>query len=183
MISTEKARVRVTATKLRDTAFRNAVDTVPQANARLAALLADHAGTLAGYLPIRSELSPIETMRTWHDGADVAVPVVEKPNHPLQFAKWSPDCQLQKGAFGVEIPDPIIPVSPQILIVPLLAFDRTGYRLGYGGGFYDRTIAAIPGAITIGFAFAAQEMPKVPRETTDQKLDFIVTEAETLYCS
>ncbi len=74
-------------------------------------------------------------------------------------------------------------MTPRILIVPLLAFDRDGYRLGYGGGFYDRTIANLSYITTIGFAYSVQECLAVPRDETDQRLDYVVTERETLKIS
>jgi 5-formyltetrahydrofolate cyclo-ligase len=87
---------------------------------------------------------------------------------------------LVQGNFRVLTPPPEAPeVTPAVILAPLLAFDRAGYRLGYGGGFYDRTIARLRAAgkvLVIGVAYAAQEVPAVPRDATDQKLDWIVTE-------
>jgi len=83
------------------------------------------------------------------------------------------------GEFGALIPQEGAWLEPELLIVPLVAFDRRGYRLGYGGGFYDRTLQALRAhkpTLAIGFAFAAQELPLVPTDTTDQPLDAIITE-------
>ena len=104
-------------------------------------------GTVAGYLPIRSEIDPRPAMLALIGlGYRVAVPVVEAPGQPLAFRAWSPGGTTEPGAFGVEVPVAAEPVEPDVLLVPMLAFDARGHRLGYGGGFYDRTIARAPGA-------------------------------------
>jgi 5-formyltetrahydrofolate cyclo-ligase len=97
----------------------------------------------------------------------------------LQFRAWTPGCALVPGTFGAQIPAAGNWIEPEILIVPLVAFDRTGGRLGYGGGFYDRTLQLLRSrraTLAIGFAYAAQEMADLPLESTDQPLDLIVTE-------
>ncbi|RWR32683.1 5-formyltetrahydrofolate cyclo-ligase [Sinirhodobacter populi] len=132
---------------------------------------------LAGYMPIRTELDPRPAMAA-HPGL-VAVPVVTGPGAPLVFHRWHPDMPMLPGAFGAPVPQTAEELVPRVLIVPLLAFDRRGFRLGYGGGFYDRTLEDLrrAGPVTaIGFAFAAQEIAEVPTEPTDQPLDLIVTE-------
>jgi 5-formyltetrahydrofolate cyclo-ligase len=150
-----------------------------EATRHLSAALAPHAGAvLAGFLPIRSEIDPRPAMAA-HAGP-VCVPVMLGPGRPLMFRAWTPDAPLVPGGFGTMVPAAGAFLVPRVLIVPLLAFDRAGYRLGYGGGFYDRTLAALRarGPVTaIGFAFAAQEVPAVPHEPTDAPLDLIVTEA------
>ncbi|KFI30896.1 5-formyltetrahydrofolate cyclo-ligase [Paenirhodobacter enshiensis] len=152
------------------------------ATERLLAALLPHAGRpLAGYMPIRTEIDPRPAMAR-HPGP-VGVPVIVAEAHPLVFRLWSPDCPMIPGAFGAPIPETGRPMTPQVLIVPMLAFDRRGFRLGYGGGFYDRTLERLRarGPVTaIGFAFADQEIGTVPTETTDQPLDLIVTERETI---
>ncbi|MDD8021712.1 MAG: 5-formyltetrahydrofolate cyclo-ligase [Paracoccaceae bacterium] len=132
---------------------------------------------LAGYMPMRSEIDPRAAMAA-HPGP-VGVPVILGPGQPLIFRSWTPDAPMIEGAFGALIPETGAEITPRVLIVPLLAFDRRGYRLGYGGGFYDRTLEQLRahGPVTaIGFAYAAQETPEVPTEPTDQPLDLIVTE-------
>ena len=149
---------------------------------RLIAALQPHAGrVLAGYMPMRTEADPLPAMAA-HDGP-VCVPVVQGPGQALAFRAWHPETAMVPGAFGALVPAEGASRVPEVLIVPLLAFDRRGYRLGYGGGFYDRTLSALRGggrvgrgAIAIGFGFAAQEMDIVPTEATDQPLDLIVTE-------
>lgn len=148
--------------------------------AKLAAVLADHRGkVLAGYMPMRTEIDCLPAMAA-HQGS-VAVPVIMAAGQPLQFRQWTARARMVPGAFGALIPETGYWLVPEVLIVPLLAFDRRGYRLGYGGGFYDRTLEGLRarGPVTaIGFAFAAQEVETVPIEPTDQPLDMIVTEAE-----
>jgi 5-formyltetrahydrofolate cyclo-ligase len=128
-------------------------------------------------MPMRTEIDPLAAM-AGHDGA-VGVPVIIGAGQALQFREWTPDCAMEMGAFGARIPAQGSWLIPQVLIVPLLAFDARGYRLGYGGGFYDRTLEGLRASgpvVAIGFAFAAQEVPQVPIEPTDQLLDIIVTE-------
>ena len=102
------------------------------------------------------------------------------PAQALRFREWSPGCTLVEGAFKALIPAEGAWIDPEVLIVPLLAFDARGFRLGYGGGFYDRTLEGLRArrpTLAIGFAYAAQEIEAVPIEPTDQRLDAIVTEA------
>lgn len=148
------------------------------AAAQLAAHLARFASQpLAGYIAMRTEIDPTAAMAA-HPGP-VGVPVITGAGQPLRFRAWSPSAAMIPGPFGAAIPATGAWITPQVLIVPLLAYDARGFRLGYGGGFYDRTLEALRahGPITaIGFAFAAQEVPEVPTEPTDQRLDAIITE-------
>ena len=140
--------------------------------------------TVAGYLPIRSEIDPRAAMLALVGlGYRVAVPVIEGPERPLAFRRWSPEAPTERGAFGVEVPIAGAAAVPEVLLVPLVAFDARGHRLGYGGGFYDRTIAGLRARGEIhafGLAYAAQEIPAVPDAETDMRLDAIVTEAGIL---
>lgn len=117
-------------------------------------------------------------------GHTIGLPVVIKRGLPLLFRRWAPDTTLVQGSFRVMTPPPeASEVVPSLLIVPLLAFDRAGYRLGYGGGFYDRTLHKLRGGasgrvLAVGVALSAQEVASVPRDDTDQPLDWIVTERE-----
>ncbi|HMT14743.1 MAG TPA: 5-formyltetrahydrofolate cyclo-ligase [Aestuariivirga sp.] len=114
------------------------------------------------------------------------LPVVVKKGQPLEFRAWAPGEALVPGRWNIpQPPEGATVVEPDVLLVPLLAFDRQGYRLGYGGGFYDRTLAGLRAhkSITaIGVAFAAQEVQAVPRESFDEKLDYIMTERECFRC-
>jgi 5-formyltetrahydrofolate cyclo-ligase len=136
---------------------------------------------LAGYMPMRTEIDPLPCMAA-HAGT-VAVPVVIGAGQALKFRQWTADTAMIPGSFGALIPAAGAWIEPEIVIVPLLAFDRRGYRLGYGGGFYDRTLErqrACRPTLAVGFAYAAQEIAEVPIERTDQPLDLIITEAGIL---
>ncbi|WP_136636569.1 5-formyltetrahydrofolate cyclo-ligase [Pseudooceanicola onchidii] len=146
----------------------------------LSEVLAGYRGVpLSGYLPIRTEIDPRPAMAEAAAHGVVGVPVIAAAGQPLDFATWVPDGPLVPGPFGAEVPEVIVPMVPQILIVPLVAFDRKGGRLGYGGGFYDRTLEGLRArgpVLAIGFTYAAQELDGLPLEPTDQPLDMIVTD-------
>ncbi len=149
-----------------------------QAAEILADFLAPHAGkVLSGYMPMRTEINPLPAMAA-HQGP-VGVPVILGKGQPLRFREWSPGVRMVEGAFKAMIPEEGAWVEPQVLIVPLLAYDARGYRLGYGGGFYDRTLEGLRArhpVLAVGFAFSAQEVEEVPTDGFDQQLDAIVTE-------
>ncbi len=108
-------------------------------------------------------------------GHVVALPVTPPRGRPLTFHRWRPGATLRPERFGTVTVDGE-PVVPEVLLVPLLVFDRQGRRLGYGGGYYDRTLANMPGVRTIGCAFAVQEVEAVPVGPNDVTLDAIATE-------
>ncbi len=144
----------------------------------LSAYLASHAGkVLSGYIPIRTEINPLPVMAGWH--GPVCVPVIRGDGLPLLFHRWTSATRMISGPFGADVPEDGIEAVPEILIVPLVAFDARGYRLGYGGGFYDRTLEGLRASgpvLAVGFAYAAQEAEALPVEPTDQRLDAVVTE-------
>ena len=149
----------------------------------LIAALTPHQGQLlAGYWPMRGEADPRPAMAR-HQGG-VALPVVPGRAMPLIFRAWD-DHRLEPGPFGTSHPPAdAAEVIPQVVIVPLAAFDAAGNRIGYGGGFYDRSLQVLRarGAVTaIGLAFASQELPVIPAESFDQPLDLIVTDRETRF--
>ena len=154
-----------------------------QGQGRAAAILSEvlrhHAGKpLSGYMPMRCEIDPLPAMAL-HQGP-VGVPVIIARATPLQFRAWTATAPMVQGRFGARVPEGGDWIVPQVLIVPLLAWDRRGYRLGYGGGFYDRTLQGLRErgpVLAIGFAFAAQEVAQVPVDATDQRLEMVVTEA------
>lgn len=147
--------------------------------ANLRAALAPHGGkVLAGYWPIRGEADPRPVLADW-DGA-VVLPVVVARDTPLTFRRWQSGDALDEGAFGTAHPPEAAPaLDPQVLIVPLAGFDRAGNRLGYGGGYYDRTLARLRAAgpvVALGLAYGVQELAAIPVEPTDQPLDAVVTD-------
>lgn len=146
----------------------------------LSAVLAGYRGvSLAGYLPIKSEIDPRPALAEAAAYGQVGVPVIQGVGQPLLFSRWSPEAPLREGPFGAQVPVNDGFFDPEILVVPLVAFTRAGGRLGYGGGFYDRTLERLRAAratLAIGFAYAAQEAAELPLEPTDQRLDLIVTE-------
>lgn len=141
--------------------------------------------TVSGYWPLRDELDPRPILSALAArGQRLCLPVVVESGAALVFRGWRPDMSLEPAAFGTQVPGADCPIlEPDILLVPLLAFDRRGHRLGYGGGFYDRTLAGLRGrrpVLAVGLAFAAQEVDEVPVEAGDQPLDRVVTEREVM---
>lgn len=156
----------------------------PGAAGHLAEVLAGYRGVpLAGYMAIRTEIDPVAVMAEAAAHGPVGVPVIQGAGLPLEFSRWEVDGVLREGPFGAKVPEVDDFFDPEILIVPLVAFDASGNRLGYGGGFYDRTLERLRarrGTLAIGFAFDAQEAEALPLESTDQPLDMIVTESRVL---
>jgi 5-formyltetrahydrofolate cyclo-ligase len=140
---------------------------------------------VAGFMPMKSEISPLPLLRALVGaGARLALPVVAGQGKPLVMRAWAFGAPLIAGVWGIREPEPAAPaVAPDILIVPLLAFDRAGHRVGYGAGYYDRTIAALRAeqpVLAIGLAFAAQEIAVVPATPHDAPLDLVLTEREVI---
>jgi 5-formyltetrahydrofolate cyclo-ligase len=137
---------------------------------------------VAGFWPLDGEID-IRRLLTGLHAAGHAVVLPETPprGHPLIFRRWSPGAPMRPGRFGTSVPDGDI-LTPDWLLVPLVAFDRQGRRLGYGGGYYDRTLPLLPGAPRIGCAFAAQELDEVPSGPYDIRLDAVATERGVIVC-
>jgi len=176
-----KAAARASAFAARQQAHALAAVKGPQATAHLLAAIPDPRGRIiAGYRAMRTEIDPTPAMAALHAaGARLCVPVIAGRGLPLDFRAWTPDAAMIDGPFGARVPATGDWLVPDTLIVPLVAFDARLNRLGYGGGFYDRTLERLRagGAIrAIGFAFAAQEVPDLPLEPTDQPLDLLITE-------
>jgi 5-formyltetrahydrofolate cyclo-ligase len=136
-------------------------------------------------MPMKTEINPLPLMRKLADaGARLALPVVAGRGKPLIMREWAFGAPLAAGVWGIREPPQNVPVvAPEILIVPLLAFDRRGHRIGYGAGFYDLTIAALraqQAVLAIGLAFAAQEIAAVPATPHDAPLDLVLTEREVI---
>ncbi|MEA2988227.1 MAG: 5-formyltetrahydrofolate cyclo-ligase [Alphaproteobacteria bacterium] len=140
---------------------------------------------VSGFMPLKSEINPLPLLRKLADaGAQLALPVVAGKGQPLTMRTWRFGEPLASGVWGIRQPGPDAPaVEPDILVVPLLAFDRRGHRLGYGAGYYDMTIAALRAGkpvLAIGIAFAAQEVADVPVTPRDSRLDLVLTEREVI---
>jgi len=166
------------------------VNADPEAPARLAAqadiimrmVQAEKpAGVVAAYMPIRSELSPLRLVAALvAQGIVTAMPETPSPGHPLIFRRWAPGDDLVDGPYGTSQPSPAAPVMvPRVILAPMLAFDSACWRLGYGGGFYDRTLAGLRDAgqrvTAIGIAFDGQLVDKVPVGPFDMPLDAVLT--------
>jgi 5-formyltetrahydrofolate cyclo-ligase len=153
----------------------------PALGDRLAALLLREnivppEATVAGFWPIQDEIDIRPLLAALHArGHPIALPVTGRRGEALVFRRWRPGETLLPGRFGTSHPAGAA-VTPDVLLIPLLAFDGQGNRLGYGGGFYDRTIADLPAAIRIGCAFAVQELDSVPVSLYDQRLHAVLTE-------
>ncbi|VAV90614.1 5-formyltetrahydrofolate cyclo-ligase [hydrothermal vent metagenome] len=142
---------------------------------------------MSGFIPYRSEIDITGLLKVLAaKGCITCLPIVTEPGQPLIFRQWQPGDQTEAGAWNIPVPLPTASlIEPDILLVPLLAFDQTGYRLGYGGGFYDRTISQLKktkNIITIGVAYSAQQITNVPKDQHDQQLSWILTEKGPIKC-
>jgi 5-formyltetrahydrofolate cyclo-ligase len=143
-------------------------------------------GTIvSGFMPMKSEINPLPLLRSLAQvGAMLALPVVSGRGKPLIMRAWQWGEPLNAGVWGIREPKPDAKeVDPDILLVPLLAFDRFGYRLGYGGGYYDLTIAGLRARkriTAVGIALSAQEVARVPTTPRDARLDLVLTEREVI---
>jgi 5-formyltetrahydrofolate cyclo-ligase len=141
------------------------------------------ARVIAGYVSISDEadVAPLLGLLAGHN-SELALPAVIGRDEPLEFRRWKPEDTLEDGPFATRHPaEASERAVPDLLLVPLLGFDLEGGRLGYGGGYYDRTLEALraAGPVTaVGIGYAAQRMDGLPRETHDQPLDWIVTEQD-----
>jgi 5-formyltetrahydrofolate cyclo-ligase len=140
---------------------------------------------VSGFMPMKSEISPLPLMRKLAGaGATLALPVIAGRGKPLTMRAWRWNEPLAAGQWGIREPKPdAMEVEPDILLVPLLAFDRSGHRIGYGAGYYDLTIARLRArkpVTAIGLAFAAQEVSAVPTTPHDERLDLVLTENEAI---
>jgi 5-formyltetrahydrofolate cyclo-ligase len=146
----------------------------------LAAGLHTGSQVISGYCPIRTEIDPTPLMNTLHTaGHRLCVPVIQGRGVALKFREWHPCGEMTEGEFGAFVPATGDWLDPHLLIAPLVAFDINGGRLGYGGGFYDRSLQGLRDrrrTLAVGFAYSAQQVDAVPRDPTDQPLDAIVTE-------
>lgn len=141
---------------------------------------------IAGYMAIHGEISVAPALAAFHArGHILALPVVVGDGKPLVFRKWQPGDALEKGAYGIDVPHAnASEVIPDAVIVPLAAFDAEGHRLGYGAGYYDKTIARMRAQkkdiLLVGAAYAEQQVEKIPADEHDRKLDAVATEKGVL---
>jgi 5-formyltetrahydrofolate cyclo-ligase len=187
-IVAEKAELRALVLARRDAL---PVDLRAQAAETIAAralpvTLALHA-IVSGFMPIRSEINPLPLLRRYADaGAQLALPAIGGRGKPLIMRAWSVGEKLVAGQWNIREPDASAPeVAPDIMLVPLAAFDRRGFRLGYGAGYFDMTINSLrtrKPVTTIGIAYAKQEVATVPVEPHDARLDLVLTEREVIDC-
>jgi 5-formyltetrahydrofolate cyclo-ligase len=142
---------------------------------------------VSGYMPLNSEISPLPLMRKLAaSGAALALPVVAGRGKPLIMRAYTFGQELGRGVWDIREPkEDAVEMAPDILLVPLAAFDRNGGRIGYGAGYYDMTINALRGQksiIAVGLAYAAQEIPAVPITEHDALLDLVLTERGVIDC-
>ncbi|WP_207459393.1 5-formyltetrahydrofolate cyclo-ligase [Azospirillum sp. SYSU D00513] len=147
--------------------------------------IAPREAVVGGYWPLGSEMDVLPLLRHLRSlGRTVALPISGPRGQALTFRDWDPALPMVTGRYGISEPGPDRPeLAPSVVLVPLLAFDGSGRRLGYGAGYYDRTLDGLRarGPVTaIGIAFAAQRMDAVPVDEYDQPLDWIVTDREAL---
>jgi 5-formyltetrahydrofolate cyclo-ligase len=155
---------------------------------RLDALISQFAPRSIGfYWPLRGEFDARAWMTDWlaaDTSRRAALPAIPERHTPLTFLAWTPDAPMREGHHGIPEPDSREAIVPDLLLVPCVGFDRDGYRLGYGGGYYDRTLATWPGTtlpVTVGIAYEACRIDDgvLAREAHDLPLDAVVTEAAT----
>ncbi len=183
-LSTLKKSLRPHALTLRRTAHLAQAETASSQvrDHFLASAVLTQASVVAGYWPIGDELDIRPLLATLAQrGVVTALPVVVEPRRPLDFRAWMPGQPLEAGAHGTWHPCANAPlVAPDCLLVPLLAFDDDGHRLGYGGGYYDRTLQALRvdrPVLVVGVGYAAQRLAVIPHDDNDQAMDYVLTEA------
>jgi 5-formyltetrahydrofolate cyclo-ligase len=143
-------------------------------------------GTIvSGFMPMRSEINPLPLMRKLAaQGAQLALPVIQGRGKPLLMRAWSFGAPLEARQWGIKEPTDDAPVvDPDVLLVPLACFDRAGHRVGYGAGYFDKTIRALrakTSVTAVGLAFAVQEIARVPATEFDEALDLVLTEREVI---
>jgi 5-formyltetrahydrofolate cyclo-ligase len=185
-IADKKTELRRDAVARRDALPADLRQAAAEAIAARAFPLAVAPGTVvSGFMPLKSEISPLPLMRKLvEQGTRLALPAIAGRGQPLIMRAWQFGAPLDRGQWGIREPKPDAPeVEPDILLVPLLAFDRAGFRIGYGAGYYDMTIARLRGlkpVTAVGIAFAAQEVAEIPTTPRDARLDLVLTEREVI---
>jgi 5-formyltetrahydrofolate cyclo-ligase len=185
-IEESKAALRSEAAARRDALAPEARKTAAEAIAARRFPLAIAPGTIvSGFMPLKSEINPLPLIQKLSEaGARLALPAIAERGKPLIMRAWEFGAPLDRGQWGIREPKPDArEIDPDILLVPLLAFDRGGYRIGYGAGYYDMTIhrlRTLKPVMAVGIAFAAQEVSEVPKTPRDERLDLVLTEREII---
>jgi 5-formyltetrahydrofolate cyclo-ligase len=177
-----KRRCRAQANKARVEAHASAGETAGLVLAQAGLPFErDQAEVVSGFFPFKNEITVLPLLaKLASEGWTTSLPVVLGEGQALQFRAWMPGEPTRPGVWDIPVPvDAAAEVQPDVLLVPMLAFDRRGYRLGYGGGYYDRTLAGLrakKAIVAIGIAYSGQEIDEVPHGNWDEPLDWIVTE-------
>ena len=185
-VADQKAKLRAKAVAARDALPAGEHQAAAEAIAARKFPLTITPGTIvSGFMPLKSEINPLPLMRKLAaQGARLALPAVAGRGKPLIMREWVFGEPLAAGVWGIREPKPAAAeVDPDILLVPLLAFDRAGHRIGYGAGYYDLTIVQLrarKAVFAVGLAFAVQEVAAVPTTPRDALLDLVLTEREVL---
>jgi 5-formyltetrahydrofolate cyclo-ligase len=139
--------------------------------------------TISLYWPFRGELNLRDWMRKAHDrGARIALPIVVAKSQPLVFREWTPECKMEPGIWNIPVPTNTAIVTPTVVISPLVGYDPDCFRLGYGGGFFDRTLATLPPATyVIGVGLPCAAIPSIHPQPHDIPMDVIVTGNEAVF--
>jgi 5-formyltetrahydrofolate cyclo-ligase len=185
-VQTAKERLRREALALRDALPADARKVAAEAIAARAFPLPITPGiVVSGFMPLKSEINPLPlTQKLSELGARLALPRIVGRGSPLSMRAWEFGAPIDRGQWGIREPKADAPeVDPDVVLVPLLAFDRAGYRIGYGAGYYDMTIKRLrelKAMTAVGVAFAAQEVPEIPKTPRDERLDLVLTEHEVI---
>jgi 5-formyltetrahydrofolate cyclo-ligase len=184
-----KSEARKAAAKIRKSAHDQFADVAPVllASQPFPVVATRDISVVSAFYPYKSEIDTRPLLgRLAGDGWTSCLPIVIALGKPLMFRRWLPGEPTVPGTWDIPQPTDDAPeVVPDVLLVPMMAFDRKGFRLGYGGGFYDRTLEVLRARkqiLAIGVAYAAQEVDSVPRGPHDQPLDFVMTEREVFAC-
>jgi 5-formyltetrahydrofolate cyclo-ligase len=189
-IAEVKRKARTAASKRRAEAHEALKDTagVMMAERGLPPEIGITSGIVSGFIPYKSEITTVPMLnRLRRDGWQTCLPIVIAQEEPLMFRAWAPGDPLVPGAWDIPVPLETAPeLVPDVLLVPMLAFDHKGFRLGYGGGFYDRTLEKLrmlKKVVAIGVAYHAQMVDEVPVGIHDAPLDYVMTERESFACA
>lgn len=177
---------REVLTRRRETHAARGASASGELRDRVLAAIRPQGKTIAGYWPLGDEIDPRPTLIALGEaGGQIALPAVAGQGLVLLFRGWRNGDPLESGPFGTAHPPSRAPlVEPDTLLLPLIAFDRKGNRLGYGAGYYDRTVATLRRQrkmLVIGIAYDEQEVPEVPAAAHDQRLDGVITDRRTLW--